>query len=191
MHTLLSRRRPTSSGAQTGRSFGRTRQGRALWRHMVASLMLAGAAALIASSGAIASDPVVSEEHGPAHAARTMSLHEAAKLHLVHHSHGELVESGNSSGTFDCPVQITVKLGNNTASLGYRLSCAGKGTFNGNGTASYYVAGSVARINGRLTLAHGTGQYSHAVARNLSFAGTMQRGNYQLSATVTGSWTNS
>jgi hypothetical protein len=157
---------------------------------MVASLTLAGAIGLIASSGATAGAPAMSEEHGPAHAARTMSLHETAKLHLIHHSHGELVESGNSSGTFNCPVQITVKLGNNTASLGYQLSCRGRGTFYGNGTASYYVAGSVARINGRLTLAHGTGQYSHAVARNLAFAGTMERGNYQLSATVTGSWTN-
>jgi hypothetical protein len=158
---------------------------------MVASLILAGAVGLIASSGAIASAPAMSEEHTPAHAARTMSLHETAKLDLVHHSNGELVESGNSSGTFDCPVQITVKLGNNTASLGYRMSCSGKGTFYGNGTASYYVAGSIARINGRLTLAHGTGQYSHAVARNLAFAGTMERHDYQLSATVTGSWTNS
>jgi hypothetical protein len=158
---------------------------------MVASLILAGAVALMVSGGAIASAPAMSEEHGPAHAARTMSLHETAKLHLVHHSHGELVESGNSSGTFDCPVQITVKLGNNTASLGYRMSCGGKGTFYGNGTASYYVAGSVARINGRLTLAHGTGEYSHAVARNLVFAGTMQRRDYQLSTTVAGAWENS
>ncbi len=157
---------------------------------MVASLILAGTIGLIASSSAIASVPGISEEDrfGPVDAPRAMRLGETAKLHLVHHSHSELVESGNSSGTFDCPVQITVKLGNNTASLGYRMSCGGKGTFSGSGMASYYVAGSVARINGHLTLAYGTGDYSHAIARNLLFAGSMRRSNYALTATVTGTW---
>jgi hypothetical protein len=127
----------------------------------------------------------------PERASLAASLHEHAKLHLVHHSHSELVESGSSSGTFNCPVQITVKLGNNSASLGYRMSCAGKGTFSGSGKASYYVAGSVARMNGHLTLTHGTGRYSHATARNLRFEGTMKRSNYELSVTVIGTWQGS
>lgn len=127
----------------------------------------------------------------PKRASVAASLHEHAELHLVHHSHSELVESGGSSGTFSCPVQITVKLGNNSASLGYRMSCAGKGTFSGSGEASYYVAGSVARMNGHLTLTNGTGHYSHAAARNLRFEGTMKRSNYELSVAVSGTWQSS
>lgn len=127
----------------------------------------------------------------PVRASAAAALHEQARLHLLHHAHGELVESGNGSGTFNCPLQITVKPGNNYASLGFRMSCSGRGTFSGSGEASYYVAGSVARMNGNLTLAHGTGIYSHAAARNLRFEGLMKRGNYELSATVVGTWQKS
>jgi len=141
---------------------------------------------------ALSTMAVATAAHSASRPARVAaSLHEHAALRLVHHSHSELVESGRSSGTFSCPVQITVKLGNNSASLGYQMSCAGKGTLLGSGEASYYVAGSVARMNGHLTLTHGTGHYSHAAARDLRFEGTMKRSNYELSVTVSGTWQSS
>jgi hypothetical protein len=127
----------------------------------------------------------------PPQARIAASLHEHAALRLVHHAHSELVESGRSSGTFACPVQLTVKLGNNSASLGYRMSCAGKGSLSGSGQASYYVAGAVARMNGHLTLTQGTGRYAHASARDLRFEGSMRRSNYELRVTVSGTWQSS
>lgn len=62
------------------------------------------------------------------------------------------------------------------------------GTLSGTGVANYRVNGAVSTYTGKITELEGTGRYSRAASRGISFSGTVNRRSYKVKATLSGNW---
>ena len=120
-----------------------------------------------------------------AHAARTLSVHESIQAHLVSHRGTTVLnEQGRGSGTFSCPMVIALKITYTQATVTFTCSTS-KGAISGRGVTAYYAAGHTAHFSGAVAVTSGSGSYAHA-SGSVHIAGTLTRGSYSLSATVTG-----
>jgi hypothetical protein len=122
-----------------------------------------------------------------AHTARTLSVHESIHAHLVSHRGTTVLnEQGRGSGTFSCPMVIDLKITYTQATVTFTCSTS-KGSISGRGVTAYYAAGHTAHFSGAVAVTGGSGSYAHA-SGSVHIAGTLTRGSYSLSATVTGSF---
>jgi len=121
-----------------------------------------------------------------AQASRTISLTETGRLHLTSHRAFTLNEQGSASGTISGTIYIhlhVVSTNRVTAELNIYPS---GGSLTGYASASYHPSGAVASFNGTMSIARGTGRYSHAHGNGLSFTGTIRRENDAVSVRVSG-----
>ncbi len=121
-----------------------------------------------------------------AKAARTMSLHESASLHLTNHHGLILKEQGNAKGTLSGPIYLQLNV-TSTRSVTAQIQVYPKnGSMSGNASAVYTVQGSTASFSGRMSITGGGGRYSKARGSGLSFSGTIQRSNDAVTVRVSG-----
>lgn len=161
---------------------GRTIRGRRPKARLFASAgtigSLAAAAALAAGSAGAA---------GPAaHAATSVNLKESGALHLSNKHGIELKEQGSAKGTLSGPIYIQLRV-NSTRSVTAQVQVYPKGgSLSGSASASYHVSGGFASFSGRLNINKGSGRYSKANGKGLSFTGTIKRSNDEVSVHVSG-----
>jgi hypothetical protein len=161
---------------------GRTMRGRRGAARLVASTGAAGAlaaAAVLAAGTAGAAGP-------PAHAAATLNLKESGTLHLSNKHGVELKEQGNAKGTLSGPIYLQLRV-NSTRSVTAQVQVyPSGGSLSGGASASYHVSGGFASFSGRLNINKGSGRYSKANGKGLSFSGTIKRSNDEVSVHVSG-----
>lgn len=118
--------------------------------------------------------------------ARTLNASESASLHLTSHHGGVLREEGSGTGSFNCPLTITLNVSYTTASISFSI-CRSGGAFGGSGKASFYASGTLAHFVGIVNITHGTGRYAHAAGHGLHIEGEIRRNHkYALSVKVYG-----
>ncbi len=137
----------------------------------VVGIVLAGA---LIGAGALGTG-VSAAARPVAHAARTISLSESGKLHLTSHKGFTLNEQGSASGTVRGTIYIHLNVSSANKVTAEVNIYPHNGSLTGYGSAGYSVSGSYATFNGKLSIARGTGSYSHAHASGLRFTGTIQR----------------
>jgi hypothetical protein len=119
-------------------------------------------------------------------AARTFSLNDTGRLHLTSHHGFTLNEQGSASGTISGTIYIHLHVvSTNHVSAEVNIYPSG-GSLTGYASASYHPSGGLASFNGTMSIARGTGRYSHAHGSGLSFTGTIQRSNDAVTVRVNG-----
>jgi hypothetical protein len=143
---------------------------------------------LSTSIGALARPPGISHRDRAgwhADAARTISLHETAYLHLVSHQGSQILhEEGRASGTLRGQLIVVIDIAYTQATVTFtaRLS---NGTFSGRGVEAYYVSGKVGHFSGHMGVTGGTGTYARATG-SLQASGLIKRTHYEVVMTVNG-----
>lgn len=122
-----------------------------------ASLALVACAALVLD--AHAANPAAAARQ-TAHAARTVNISDKADLHPVRESGANLLEEGEATGSLPGRVRVHFNLGvivyaSFTVSTPY-------GSISGSGSSKLHGTGVWDSFGGTVTVAHGTGRYSHA-----------------------------
>jgi hypothetical protein len=121
-----------------------------------------------------------------AHGARTLSLNETGHLHLTSHHGFTLNEQGSASGTISGTIYLHLHVvSTNHVTAEVNIYPRG-GSLTGYASASYHPSGGVASFNGTMSVARGSGGYSHAHGSGLSFTGTIQRSNDAVTVHVNG-----
>jgi hypothetical protein len=121
-----------------------------------------------------------------AHGARSISLSDSGRLHLISHHGFTLNEQGTASGTISGTIYIHLHVVS-TNHVTAEVSIYPKGgSLTGLASASYSPSGAVASFSGTMNIARGTGSYSHASGSGLSFSGTIQRSNDAVTVRVAG-----
>jgi hypothetical protein len=114
-----------------------------------------------------------------ASAARTLSLHETAHLHLVSHQGTQILnEEGTSSGTLVGPLAVKITIYYTQVTITFTARPKG-GTLSGRGEGSYYVEGHIGHFSGTTAIVKGTGTYAHA-SGSLHVTGVILRKHYEL-----------
>ena len=120
-----------------------------------------------------------------AHAARTLSATDTAKLHYVPPAHGsQLYEEGAANGTLPGRMQAHVEIGATTTGS-FTIYVRGGGTIKGHGTATMHGSGIYESFSGTLVVTGGSGRYAHAHGR-AGLYGTFDRKTYALLVQTTG-----
>jgi hypothetical protein len=110
-------------------------------------------------------------------AARTISLGETGNLHLTSHHGFTLNEVGSASGTIHGTIYLHLNIvSTNRVTAEVNIYPSG-GSLTGYAKASYHVNGGTANFSGSMTIARGTGRYSHAHGSGLAFFGSIRRSN--------------
>jgi len=121
-----------------------------------------------------------------AHAASTLSLNETGHLRLTSHRGLTLNEQGTATGTIAGTIYIHLDVtSTNRVTAEVNIYPAG-GSLTGSATASYRPAGATATFAGTMTIARGSGRYSHARGSGLSFTGSIERVNDAVTVRVSG-----
>lgn len=177
IHSHTGRSSSSSSVAGTAR---RRRRGRVLPFSATIGSLAAASFLALGSSGAVA-------HSYSARAARTLSLKESAALRLDN-KHGVLLkEHGTAKGTLGGPLYLQLKVtSTRSVSATVQVYPHGGGSLSGAATASYHVAGAYARFSGRLNITKGSGRFSKARGKGLSFSGTIKRGVDSINVYVNG-----
>jgi hypothetical protein len=119
-------------------------------------------------------------------ASGTFSLNDTGRLHLTSHHGFTLNEKGSASGTISGTIYIHLHVvSTNHVTAEVNIYPSG-GSLTGYASASYHPSGGVASFNGTMSIARGTGRYSHAHGSGLSFTGTIQRSNDAVTVHVSG-----
>lgn len=153
--------------------------------HRVLATLLVSCLAITWTICGFATGTARATSQSVATAAGELSVNETARLHLVTHHPSILNEEGSGSGTFSCPLTVTVKVSYTTATVSYSICRAG-GSFSGTGETQFYASGETAHFEGTVNIAHGTGRYARASTYGLKIRGSFRRSNYALSLSVTG-----
>jgi hypothetical protein len=118
--------------------------------------------------------------------ARTLSLNESGRLHLLSKHGFTLYEQGPGSGTVSATVYVRLEIVSTShVNAEVKISPHG-GTIAGTASASYHRGSSSASFAGSLTITHGSGSYANAHGSGLSFSGTIQKSNDAISVSVRG-----
>jgi hypothetical protein len=137
----------------------------------------AAGAPVVGSAGAAGSE---------AHAARTVTLNDSAKLHKTAKHGFNLYESGSASGSLSGSISLHLDVAStNKVTAELTVSPHG-GTLTGKASGNYRTNGGTATFTGTLTITHGSGSYSGAHGSNISFSGTIQRSNDSMTVRVNG-----
>jgi hypothetical protein len=121
-----------------------------------------------------------------AHAARTVSLNESARLQLTSKKGFTLNERGSTSGTIAGSMYIHLNLASTSKVTAEVNIYPREGSLTGTGSASYRVQGGVAVFSGTMSITRGTGKYAKARASGLRFTGTIQRRNDAVAVQLSG-----
>jgi hypothetical protein len=118
--------------------------------------------------------------------ARTISLSEYGRLHLTSHHGFTLNEVGGASGTITGTIYIHLNIvSTNRVTAEVNIYPSG-GSLTGQAKASYHVNGGTANFSGSMSIAHGTGRYSHAHGSGLGFTGSIRRSNDAVTVYLSG-----
>lgn len=136
----------------------------------------------------VAASPDASGQKPPASAARAMSVSDSISTHLISHKGATILhESGRASGTLSCS-SLTIQINISYTHAYIIFNCpTHSGDVSGQGETSFYASGGLAYFHGYLGIKHGTGRYARSGGGRLYIKGTLHRGNYAVSASVTGS----
>lgn len=119
-----------------------------------------------------------------AEATEVMSIKEDVHLHLMGYRGPELVEQGEGSGTFNCPVRILLKVAA-TITTHFMIHPSG-GSITGRGEAHTHSGGShYVSFSGRLVVKGGSGRYANATGNDALY-GVIDRANDSLTVQVVG-----
>ncbi len=121
-----------------------------------------------------------------AHAARTISLNEVARLRLTSKKGFTLNEQGTVGGTIKGTIYIHLRLVSNNRVTAEVNIYPSSGSLTGHGSASYTVRGSIASFFGSLAITRGSGSYARAHASSLRFSGSIQRRNDSVAVLLSG-----
>jgi hypothetical protein len=135
----------------------------------------------------LAPTPATSTASGPpAHADGSFLLDESANLRLTSKRGFTLNEQGTANGTVRGPIYVHLKIVSSSR-VSAELSIYPRGgSITGFGTASYRRRSSDAVFSGTLSIARGSGSYSHARGSGLSFSGTIRRSDDAIAVRVRG-----
>ncbi len=140
-------------------------------------------------SGAIVAAGPLSAEGAPtpsARAARTISLNETGRLHLISKHGFNLNEVGAATGTIRGTITVHLKIVS-TSRVSAEVTIATKGgSISGSGSASYHKGETSASFAGGLSISRQSGTYAHAQGSGLKFSGTIARSNEAITVRVTG-----
>lgn len=121
--------------------------------------------------------------------AKHVAVSETVRAHLLHHRGGtELYDAGTLTGTYSCPLTININIAYTQATITFECRASG-GTFGGRGTTSYYAAGHLAHFEGALSVTSGSGKFAHVSSQGMRITGTLVRGSYSLTGSVSGKLT--
>jgi hypothetical protein len=137
------------------------------------------AGCLLAVSAAGAPDPSASSS-------RTLSLNETGHLRLTSRHGFTLNEKGSATGTIKGTIYIHLKVvSTNRVTAEVNIYPSG-GSLTGKAKAAYHVAGATANFSGAMSIARGTGSWSHASGSGLRFDGTIRRSNDAVTVHLSG-----
>jgi hypothetical protein len=151
-------------------------------RSQLLALALAATSAFALGPATATVDAVVH----PASEARTISLHESGRLHLLSKHGFTLNEQGPASGTATGTLYVRLRIVSTSHVTAEVSFSEHGGTISGTASASYHRGHSSASFSGFLSITHGTGSYAHAHGSHLSFTGTIQRSNDAIDTSVVG-----
>ncbi len=155
-------------------------------RSLLLALGLAATSAAMFGPTAAAVSPTTPR----ASAARTISLHETGRLHLLNKHGFTLNEQGPASGTAPGTLYVRLKIVSTSHVTAEVSFSPHGGTISGTASASYHRGHSSASFSGFLTITRGSGTYAHAHGSHLSFTGTIQRSNDAITTSVSGTVTD-
>ncbi len=146
---------------------------------------LAGAAAVSAPVGALATGPVRAAQSRRAHAARTLNITDTAHLHFVRETaNSTLIEEGRATGGLPGVVRVVFEV-RATVRASFTLT-SHYGALIGRGVGKPHSSGGeYLSFAGTLTITHGTARYARAHGRG-GFYGTVNRGNDAVTVQTTG-----
>jgi len=145
---------------------------------------LLGVGAYVAPSGAASARPT----HGVpiAKAAKTLSLHLTASLHLVGRPGRVLYEKGTISGNLSGSASSrNTTLPENRGTSTFTIYTKG-GSFSGQASTHGHVVGASAYFNGTATIVSATGTWAHAKGSSLQYTGVMNRQNFRVTDHILG-----
>lgn len=123
--------------------------------------------------------------HNPfARAAHVVNATDTARLHYIHSSGSQLVETGSASGSLPGSMRANVSIGA-TLSGNFTIYVHGGGSIRGHGLATPHGSGTYESFSGSLTVTGGTGRYTHAHG-HAGLYGTFNRKTYALVVQTTG-----
>jgi hypothetical protein len=150
------------------------------------ALRVSVSSALLLVGLLIAAQPAASARNVTAKAASSVTLSDTAHLRLTSKHGFTLNEQGSASGTIAGTIYIHLHIvSTNHVTAEVNIYPKG-GSLTGYASASYHPSGGVATFNGTMSIARGTGRYSHARGSGLSFTGTVQRTNDAVGVHVSG-----
>jgi hypothetical protein len=144
--------------------------------------------ALRAGVGALAAALCTHSGLGLARAAsaRTLDLHDVARLRLTSKHGFTLNERGIATGTISGAIYVHLTIVS-TSRVEAEINLYPRtGSISGYASAAYHRGGETGSFSGSMSIARGTGDYSHASGSGLSFSGTIQRSNYAIDVRVSG-----
>jgi hypothetical protein len=139
--------------------------------------------------GVILNTPIASGTvaggRGRARAARTLSVHDLAKTHLVNASGDTLIEEGRAFGSLPGSARVTLSFNGSTTTSRFTFHLSG-GSISGRGRAKLHSGnGHYESFGGTATIIGGTGRYAH-ISGNGGFYGVLDRSNSNAEVQVTG-----
>jgi hypothetical protein len=121
-----------------------------------------------------------------ASAARTITLKDTGHLHKTSSKGFNLYESGSATGTVAGTISLHLDV-ISTNRVTAELSVSPRGSsLSGTASGSYRNNGATASFSGTLSITHGTGSYAHAHGSGISFSGTIQRSDDDVTVQVSG-----
>lgn len=161
--------------AQSRRGVGHARPG--AW--LAAAVLAAGLLGVLFAG-------VPASRAATARAAGALSLSDTGHLHRTSHHGFTLNEAGSASGTISGAISIHLNIvSTDRVTAEVTLSPSGS-SITGYATADYRSSGAVASFSGTMTIERGTGRYRGAHGAGLSFTGTVQRSNDDVTVRVSG-----
>jgi hypothetical protein len=162
----------------------RTRRWRITTRSAFA-LASAWLAVLIAAAAASATAHGESQPRG--HATRALNVTDTAHLRYIKESGSQLIDEGPATGTLPGTVRVSFNVGVTVAAI-FTIYAHG-GSIVGHGSGALHKSTSSSDVyvsfGGSMTVAHGTGRYTHAHGTG-GFYGVIDRKNYAVTIQTTG-----
>jgi hypothetical protein len=151
--------------------------------HAPRALVFAAAAAAAAMPAGGAARAGVGGREAAAHAARTISGTDTARLHLVHQNEMRLYEEGPAEGALPGRMHAVLTVGSLFAGTCTIYTSAGSIT--GHGVATPHGTGRYQSFRGSLYITRGTGRFRHIRGRT-GLYGTFDRRTFALVVQTTG-----
>jgi hypothetical protein len=143
--------------------------------------IMAALAAATRSAGAASARPTPLATES-----RTVALLENAHLHAGSAGGNTIHEEGEATGTFRCRITVDLRIvSTNKVTATFTVTPAG-GTVTGKGSARFVAQGAYGYLGGVLSIARGTGKFSHASGTNIGLSGKFNRETFAATVQVHG-----